>query len=55
MNKVCNSCRVDIVNSEGSTIFKCPKCAKYEIVRCGECRKLASKYQCAMCEFVGPN
>ncbi|MBS3108753.1 RNA-binding protein [Candidatus Woesearchaeota archaeon] len=54
-NLICNSCKVEISNQPGSTIFKCPKCSKSEIVRCYHCRQIASKYKCNECGFEGPN
>ena len=53
--KVCNSCKSRVLNIEGSTIFKCPKCGEEEIVRCAYCRKIAAKYICSKCGFSGPN
>lgn len=50
----CNSCKKVITNLEGSTIFKCPSCLKHDIVRCGNCRSIAAKYNCE-CGFTGPN
>lgn len=54
-NKKCNSCKKKIDNDKRSAMFNCPNCGKYEIVRCGECRKNAVKYKCAGCHFEGPN
>ena len=51
----CSSCKKQVVNVKGSTRFKCPGCGKEEIVRCYECRRLATKYICKKCEFKGPN
>ena len=31
---VCSSCKKRITNEAGSTRFKCPKCGKFEIIRC---------------------
>ena len=53
--KKCISCKKKIDNSQGSVSFKCPNCGKYDVVRCGECRKSAVKYICPQCEFKGPN
>ena len=53
--KVCSSCKTRITNIEGSTIFKCPNCAGEEIIRCAQCRKIATKYACSKCGFSGPN
>jgi len=53
--RTCNGCNVKIVNIKGSTIFKCPQCGKVDIIRCGNCRKLATKYKCPECGFEGPN
>jgi len=55
MKPVCNSCKKQIVNMQGIARFTCPKCGKYEIIRCSYCRKLAAKYNCPECNFEGPN
>ncbi|MFH0752462.1 MAG: zinc finger domain-containing protein [archaeon] len=52
---VCNSCKTELSNQRGSTIFKCPNCEKYEIARCKHCRQIAARYHCPNCEFSGPN
>ena len=52
---VCSSCSKRITNDPGSTTFACPKCGKEEITRCSQCRKLAVKYTCNACKFLGPN
>jgi len=52
---VCISCKKRIANRQGSTVFPCPKCGKYEIVRCRNCRERAIKYRCPKCKFEGPN
>ena len=52
---VCNSCKKQISNIPRSTAFLCPSCTKHEIVRCGNCRKLAAKYVCPGCSFEGPH
>lgn len=52
-NKNCSSCKKDIVNLKESTIFKCPKCGKTEIIRCDHCRKIAVEYECSNCGFIG--
>jgi len=51
----CNSCKRKVANMKGVARFLCPKCGKYEIVRCPQCRKIAAKYTCPGCNFVGPN
>ena len=51
----CISCKKSIANSPGMARFMCPGCSKYEIIRCKECRKNASKYKCPQCGFTGPN
>ena len=51
----CTSCKKLVAVISGSAKFMCPKCAKYQIVRCGECRKMAAKYRCPDCGFEGPN
>ncbi len=53
--KICSSCKKKIVNDPGAVVFKCPKCADMELVRCTNCRSNAVKYHCASCEFTGPN
>ena len=53
--KGCSSCKKKIVNDKGNVSFKCPKCAKQEIVRCSNCRSNAVKYKCPECSFEGPN
>ena len=52
---VCSSCKKQITNIVGTADFMCPKCGKEKIVRCKECRKIAAKYKCKECGFVGPN
>ena len=54
MKKKCVSCGRDISVIEKSAIFNCPKCSKFEVVRCGHCRKIATKYKCSECGFEGP-
>ena len=51
----CSSCGIDITNDEGNVKFKCPKCEKEEIIRCGHCREIAARYTCKKCGFSGPN
>jgi hypothetical protein len=51
----CTSCKTKITNLVGSTRFPCPNCGKSEIVRCVHCRKIAAKYKCPKCGFIGPN
>ena len=51
----CTSCKRRLTNLKGSTVFNCPNCGKYEIVRCFYCRRLATKYICPACSFSGPN
>jgi len=51
----CISCKEKITNNSGATTFKCPNCGKYDIVRCGNCRKTVTKYVCPECGFTGPN
>ncbi|HLD33620.1 MAG TPA: zinc finger domain-containing protein [Candidatus Nanoarchaeia archaeon] len=53
--KICSSCKRQITSIPRSTSFKCPQCAKTEIVRCGRCRELATLYTCNQCGFEGPN
>lgn len=52
---VCISCKKKIANDTSTTRFKCPKCGKYEIIRCGHCRSIVAKYKCPECGFIGPN
>ncbi len=52
--KYCTGCKKNVANINESVNFKCPKCGKQEIVRCGHCRKIAAKYTCPECGFVGP-
>ncbi|MBL7054235.1 RNA-binding protein [Candidatus Woesearchaeota archaeon] len=52
---VCLSCKKRITNTLGTTRFKCPNCAKSEIIRCRHCREIVAKYKCALCNFEGPN
>lgn len=51
---LCSSCKKNVSNSKGATVFKCPNCSKTEIVRCIRCREIAAKYACP-CGFEGPN
>ena len=51
----CTSCNVRITNLTGSVKFDCPKCGKFQIVRCPHCRKVISPYVCPSCNFKGPN
>ena len=53
--KKCISCKKKIDNISGSVLFQCPGCNDFEIIRCGECRKIAVKYTCPKCGLVGPN
>jgi predicted RNA-binding Zn-ribbon protein involved in translation (DUF1610 family) len=54
-NNICSSCKKDISNEQGAVKFKCPNCGKTVIVRCKNCRKIAAKYECPECGFMGPN
>jgi len=49
----CISCDRQISNSEGATIFKCPRCGTL-IVRCAECRAKGNPWKCPKCGFEGP-
>jgi len=51
----CSSCKKRIANMRGTSKFKCPKCGKYDIIRCQHCREIVAKYRCPGCEFEGPN
>lgn len=53
--KLCTSCNTSISNDIAAVEFKCPKCQKSEIKRCGKCRKIAAHYKCAACGFRGPH
>ncbi len=55
VEQVCTSCKARILNIEGASVFECPSCGEVEIVRCGQCRKIAAKYKCSKCGFEGPN
>ncbi|MBC8500511.1 MAG: DUF1610 domain-containing protein [Nanoarchaeota archaeon] len=55
MTEQCISCKTTVANETGSVRFLCPKCGKYEIVRCKNCRQIVAKYTCPKCEFTGPN
>lgn len=52
---ICVSCKTNITNDPGASIFQCPKCGKSQIVRCKHCRQIAAKYTCPECGFEGPN
>jgi len=54
MEQTCNSCKTITTNDKGTVVFNCPAC-KEKIVRCSNCRKIAAKYKCSSCGFVGPN
>ncbi|MBR9678456.1 MAG: RNA-binding protein [Nanoarchaeota archaeon] len=53
-SKTCNTCKTNIVNTEGSTSFSCPSCGKEEIIRCDKCRKISARYTCQSCGYEGP-
>ncbi len=53
--EVCTSLKKQITNLDGTARFPCPKCTKTVIVRSKESRKIAAKYKCPNCGFVGPN
>jgi len=55
MDVVCISCKKRIANNPGSVKFMCPNCGKAEIIRCKDCRKIAARYTCPECGFIGPN
>ncbi len=52
---VCSSCKRKITSGSGTATFMCPNCGKAEIIRCGDCRRIAAKYTCPECGFTGPN
>lgn len=51
----CISCKKEVTNDTGTAYFMCPKCGKYQIIRCTHCRNIAAKYVCPECNFTGPN
>jgi len=53
--ELCSSCKKRIANQAGTTRFKCPKCGKAEIIRCGHCRDIVARFRCPECGFEGPN
>jgi len=53
--KHCTSCKKKVANDPGNVTFTCPKCGKYEVVRCSACRVDAVKFTCPSCGFEGPN
>ncbi|MCC7574179.1 DUF1610 domain-containing protein [Candidatus Woesearchaeota archaeon] len=55
VEKKCLSLNISVTNDRGSVSFMCPNCGDYEIVRSSKARKIASKYTCPKCGFVGPN
>ena len=52
---VCSSCKKNVANSKGTSIFNCPDCGKFQIIRCIHCRQIAANYTCPSCSFEGPN
>ena len=52
VKKKCSTCGTEVMKMY--TAFKCPKCSKSEIVRCGSCRGLGAEYVCPECGFSGP-
>lgn len=42
-------------SEHGSVVFPCPQCGKSKIKRTFHERKIATKYKCPNCGFVGPN
>ena len=50
-----SSSGVEVTNEKGSTIFKCPNCGDYDIIRSLHERKIATRYTCPKCGFSGPN
>ncbi len=51
---VCSTCKRSISNLRAAS-FMCPSCGKGEIIRCSSCRANAVAYECAQCNFRGPN
>ncbi len=51
----CISCNTSVVNERGAVKFNCPNCGKYQIIRCENCRRIVTKYECPLCHFIGPN
>lgn len=52
MAKKCSSCGREVKSRYSE--FKCPQCGEEKIVRCEDCRTLATKYTCGKCGFTGP-
>ncbi|MBI5072234.1 RNA-binding protein [Candidatus Woesearchaeota archaeon] len=50
----CISCKKSQTNSQGTAVFACPQCSKFQIVRCQHCREIAAPFTCPECGFVGP-
>ncbi|MBS3164476.1 RNA-binding protein [Candidatus Woesearchaeota archaeon] len=55
MASSCISCHKRVTNTTATTVFKCPQCQNYDIMRCGPCRENAVSYSCPACGFMGPN
>ncbi|MFH1586583.1 MAG: zinc finger domain-containing protein [Candidatus Diapherotrites archaeon] len=49
--KICTTCNKEVTGDYVE--FKCPKCDKEIIIRCGHCRSTSKTYQCS-CGFEGP-
>ncbi|MCX6821383.1 MAG: zinc finger domain-containing protein [Candidatus Aenigmarchaeota archaeon] len=50
----CTSCGLNLLGDDRYVRFKCPKCAKVEIFRCSQCKRLSNEYLCPSCGFKGP-
>lgn len=50
----CVSCGMSVEADKNWVEFKCPKCEKASIIRCGKCKRLTNKYECPECGFIGP-
>ena len=51
---VCTSCGKLVRPDEKAVTFYCPKCGRYEIIRCKKCRSMSVPYTCPACGFTGP-
>lgn len=49
----CSACEKEILPSELSESFSCPKCSDYLIWRCEKCKGTAKKYTCNKCNYTG--
>ncbi len=49
----CVSCHINLASEDNFSKFKCPACGEGDIVRCEECRRKSTPYECG-CGFEGP-